>query len=710
MVFFAAPCLVALAPFLGAAIVFAQAQPLSLYVATDGDDAWSGRIAKRNNARTDGPFASLERARNEIRKIKMNEALPPGGVTVYVRGGTYYRTETFNLGQLDSGTEESPIIYRSYEHETPILVGGKPIAGFTLHKGSIVKTDVAKQGFKGIYFRQLFFNGKRQILARYPNIDSNKPYTTGFAYVAGEPRNIYKNIQAESLRVIKCKDTDKRFWANPEDGEVDIFPRFNFHNWVIPISSVNWAQHTITLQDDAFKGIRPQDRYYVRNLLEELDSPGEWYLDRKTWTLYFWPPGTLKNSTVYAPMIENLIWIGRNAKWISILGFSLQCSEGNGVLLDNAENCLVAGNTIKNIGGRIGYTAGVTVNNGKQCSVIGNDIYDVNNYGIQLVGGNVNTLEPANHNAENNYIHHVGELNGHGCGIVLNGVGHHVSHNLIHDTARCGIFGGGNDSVVEYNHIRHVGLMTEDTAGYYVNGNWQTRGLFVRYNYIHDVLGFGRNKSGQWVSPYFAWGIYLDDNYSGATVFGNIVVRTDQGGAFIHCGRDNLIENNVFVDGTVQQMTYSGYTENDPLILTQFGEFRKFKDKPAYAKYPGINKLTPETAWQMVGNKFRRNIIAYSNPKAKLYTYTRNNFPNQNESDYNLIWHFGLPLYLDLPEVPSKQHWKEWKKRGFDTHSIIADPYFVNPKADDYRLKDNSPAFKLGFQPIPTEKIGPYSS
>ena len=252
--------------------------------------------------------------------------------------------------------------------------------------------------------------------------------------------------------------------------------------------------------------------------------------------------------------------------------------------------------------------------------------------------------------------------------------------------------------------------MTEDTAGYYVNGNWHTRGLVIRYNYIHDVLGFGQNKEGRWVSPFFAYGIYLDDNYSGANVFGNIMARTDYGGAFIHCGRDNILENNVFVDGNEQQMTYSGYDMKDPLIGFQFRQFKKFQDKPAYSKYPGITEINLETAGQMVGNKFRRNIIVYRNPKAKLYLHIRDKFQQQNSSDYNLIWHYGYPVYMELPGIPSDRHWQEWKRRGFEKHSVVADPKFVNLEKDDFRLRPDSPAFQLGFQAIPIDRIGPYKS
>ena len=86
-----------------------------------------------------------------------------------------------------------------------------------------------------------------------------------------------------------------------------------------------------------------------------------------------------------------------------------------------------------------------------------------------------------------------------------------------------------------------------------------SRGTQVRYNYFHDILGYGW-ENGRWVSPHFAWGIYLDDNTGGVDVIGNIVARSIRGRLHLHNGRDNLIENNIFIDGRLQQIEYSGWT------------------------------------------------------------------------------------------------------------------------------------------------------
>ena len=703
---------------LGIAFLFtatcALAQPATLYVATNGNDAWTGTLAAPNPAKTDGPFATLERARDAIRAMRKAATPLPGGVAVQVRAGTYELASTFKLAAEDAGTAESPVVYRAMPGEQVVLTGARRLTGFTPWKGQIVKADVGAQGFQGIYFRQLFLDGQRQVLARYPNFDASNPHGGGFAYVDGQPVNMYQDLPQEELRVIQCKAPDARQWAHPEQGEVLIFPRYNWINMIIPIASADPVAKTITLTKDvswgAFKGIRPLDRYYVRNLLEELDAPGEWWLDKDTSTLYFWPPRPLDQATVRAPAIETLVEIGPRADFITLRGFTLEGCEGTAVSLNNASNCVVAANTVHDTGGRLGGSVGVSVTGGRDCGVVGNDMYEICNYAIRLEssGADRDSLTATGHYADNNYIHHIGVLNGHGCGITLSGIGLRASHNLIHDTTRCGIFGGGTDCVVQYNHIRHVNLETEDTGGYYTGASWHVRGLIVRYNYLHDILGYGRTGD-RWTSPHFAWGIYLDDDLSGAHVYGNIVARTTLGGSHIHAGRDNILENNIFVEGANQQMQYSGHEPESWVVKMHLDEFRKAMAKPAYPlRYPELAATDQNTIYLMAGNKFRRNILYYKNPSAKLYQYSRNDAPETNESDYNLIWHFGLPLGINLPGVALDKQWEEWQKRGFDTHSLVADPLFVNPDKDDYRLKPNSPALKLGFEPIPIDKIGCY--
>ncbi len=390
----------------------------TFYVATSGNDTNPGTVEK--------PFATLERARAAVRQFKTHTH-PKSKIEVFVRAGTYELTQTFKLANEDSGTEQAPVVYRAYPNEKALLIGGKRITGFAPYKGNILKANVGAQGFTN-YFRQLFLDGKRMTLARYPNADPVDP-NGGFAYVDGvlpKDSEKYKEKPEYPARQIHYKPSDARSWAHPEQAEVIFFPWHNWLNISVPIASVDKEQRFILLARDtktsagAFSpsGIRPGDRYYVRNLIEELDSPGEWWLDREAHTLYFWPPKPIANLDVYAPTTEDLIEAGSKAAWITIRGFTMECCDRYAVALRGAQNCLVAGNTIRNTaGGRIRGGGGVLVDGGTNCGVVGNDIYDVGDIGITLRGGDTKTLTPGGHYADNNYVHHIGVLNGHGNGI-----------------------------------------------------------------------------------------------------------------------------------------------------------------------------------------------------------------------------------------------------------------------------------------------------
>ena len=154
-------CVVAFSHLPDRDVAAAEMKPgVTLFVAVNGDDSWSGTLAEPNATKADGPLATLDRARDRIREMKKTRPLPTGGVTVVLCEGTYLLPRTFRLDAADSGTAEAPIVYRAAEGEKVRIIGGRPITGFVPYRGSILKADVAAQGFKGIYFRQLFFDGR----------------------------------------------------------------------------------------------------------------------------------------------------------------------------------------------------------------------------------------------------------------------------------------------------------------------------------------------------------------------------------------------------------------------------------------------------------------------------------------------------------------------------------------------------------------------
>ena len=689
-------------------------RPVELFVATDGNDAWSGVLPSPNAEKTDGPFATLVRARDEIRNRKAATG-PAGGFVVSVRGGTYYLPAPFLLQKEDSGEKESPVVYRPHENEKPILVGGRVVRNFKPYQGDVLQADLAAQGFQDLTFtKQLFCEGKRQILARYPNFDADNPYSGGWAYADGEPIPMYKTIPNESKSLLTVKADDMRNWARPTDGWVFVFPRYNWWNNWLRIESLNRETRQVRLKGSASYPIRPNDRYYIYNLFEELDAPGEWYIDYERLVLYFWPPeeGFSRGGEAVLPTLGGIIR-GNHLQYVTFREFTIECCRGDVVRLNDCVDCRVVGCTIRNT-----KDAGISISGGRGCGVIGCDIHEVGTHGVQLQGGERDTLTAGEHFAENNYIHHTGVYYKQGVGIGLSGVGNRASRNYIHDCPRFAVLYGGNDQIIELNHMRHLNLETCDTGATYCGGrDWLSpRGSVVRHNYIHDVFGFGKehHHTGPWITPHYCWGIYLDDNSAETSVYGNIVVRALRGLLHFHCARDNVVENNIFVDGMLQQIEMNGWNDYSKWIDSMGPNYEKYSKLPAWQKYEGLLRGGhPKNAIPMGGNRIHRNIIYYSDPEAMLYKYRggATRFLDDFECDGNLVWHKGGPLLVGgLKDVPAEKQWETWREMGFDRNSIVADPLFVDPENGDYRLRPNSPAFKLGFKPIPVEKIGPYQS
>jgi hypothetical protein len=685
-----------------------------LFVSRAGRDVWSGRLAAPAADGTDGPFATLERARDEIRRRRTaGETAAP--FTVHVRAGRYALARPLQLDARDSGTAAAPVEWRGYRDEHPLILGGKPIGSFTPHEGKIFKADVGAQGFTGVNFRMLLCDARPQILARYPNYDPQNPSAGGFAYVPGQPVNMYTDVPGEDKRTFHYAEADARSWANPTEAEVMIFPRYNWWNNLVRIAALDPATRTITLAADCSYSIRPADRYYVRNVREELDAPGEWYLDRVTTTLYFWPPDGADLTSVFAPTLRTLLQLGTGTAHVTFRGFVFEGCEGTAITFKDTTACRLVASTIRNVGDYSGN--GIAIDGGTANGVVGCDLHDIGSSAISLSGGDQKTLTSAGNFAENNYIHHPGRLYKQGVGVSLRGVGQRAAHNLIHDCPRFAIQFMGNHHVIEFNHVRHVNLETSDTGAIYTGGrDWLgARGSVIRYNYFHDMLGFGFEK-GKWVSPHFAWGIYLDDNTGGVTVFGNIVVRAVRGLIHLHNGRDNTVENNVFIDGTQQQIQLSGWTDKHRYWTTHspamIKAYESVIDQPAWRAMPHMD-LHPRDAVLpdhtiMSGNTFAKNILYWTNPVAN-YVAARSFSFAHNSIDGNLLWHAGQPIRTGQKK-DGGDAWAAWQATGMDRNSVIADPQFVDPARDDYRLRAGSPAFALGFKAIPVEKIGPFAS
>ncbi len=315
-----------------------------LYVSPQGNDDWSGKIAAPNPANTDGPFASMARARDVIRELKKEGTLQHP-VQVLVRGGKYILDQTLIFGPEDSGTPEHQITYQAYPGERPILSGGVVVKNWLPYKGKILQASLP--GVKGGQwkFRQLFYSrqpgelSQRMLRTRYPKLDAENPLYGGWAYMDGPatignqrawdfPEGIGWHMSADMeggvANAFRCKQGFfPRGWSKPWQGELCMFAGFGWGYEILPIKTVDEEKGIVVLTADLPHWDRSQWyvdhsftknlRFYIENMLEDLTAPGEWCLDSEEGILYFWPPEPEPGKQA-SPMQEKS-WSQRLTAW-----------------------------------------------------------------------------------------------------------------------------------------------------------------------------------------------------------------------------------------------------------------------------------------------------------------------------------------------------------------------------------------------------------
>ena len=655
------------------------------FVSPNGDDAAAGTQSR--------PFRTLEHARDAVRRLKQVSGVPHGGVSIFLRAGKYELTHSFTLTAEDSGSENAPIRYRAWGNERVTLTGGRAITNLgpltdpeALRRISPVYhayirqadlralgiTDFGKitpRGFRVFHPAglELFFDGKPMTLARWPNAGD---YVRVSRLPVGEAAKI-KSISSQGSEsgAFFYSGARPSRWASDPGIWVHGYWRYDWADDYAHIRDLDTKTQLITLdRSPGNYGIAAGQRYYYLNVLEELDTPGEWYLDRKHGLLFFWPPakdGSAEVSLVEGPLIDV-----RGASDISIEKLILENGRGDGVDIEDGVRVRVAGCTLRNLG-----NWGAVVQSGADSGVISGDIYATGAGGIRITGGDRKTLTAARNYAVNNHIHDFARwVFTYRPAILLDGVGIRVAHNLIHDAPHTAILIHGNDNVIEYNNIHDVVTETNDAGAFYIGRSYTERGNIVRYNYFHHI---GRPDQD-------ARGVYLDDCSSGTTVFGNIFWRVRQA-VILGGGRDNHIENNVFV-------------ESEPAI--------KMDDRC----------MTSNPVWQgMVRGELKQGIDAIR-PEWDLYL---RHYPDLASIEQYYARGSGVPPEGNVI-ARNIAVGASWVNSGivipadralihFERNLIETDPLFISLQRQNFQLQPDSPAWRSGFEKIPVDKIGLYS-
>jgi parallel beta-helix repeat protein len=671
-----------------------QAKELDFYVSPTGNDALSGTSPAT-------AFATLERAKQAVRLAKEGSQ-DISSIIVFIKGGDYQLDQPLVFTPEDSGTATMPITYEAMPGETVQISGGRRITGWTQGTNGIWQAFIPEVKAGNWYFDQLWVNGNTRHRARMPK--------TGFYQAKGFPEGIPHKYDTKSRSFQFAKGDLDPQWSNLKDVEVIVY-----HYWMdshLPIQSIDAKRNIVTFQfadprqfSDDFARPWHGARYIVENVFEALDAPGEWYLNRGTGILYYMPcPGEDLNTVeVIAPVLTNLVsFVGnpldqKYVQYINIkeLGFShnlfvLPKGDSNG----SGQSALTVPGCIQMTGARFCSFDNCQLNNiGSYAFQLRDgcthDCFSHNTLthlaagGFRANGGAVgsNTLTQTGFNTfTDNTIGYFGEVYAAAAGIILmHSQGNLISHNLIHHGFQCGISVGfvwgympsiSRDNIIEFNHIHHIGQgLLSDMGGIYTLG--VSPGTVIRNNLVHDVDA----------SAYGGWGIYMDEGSSYELIENNVVYNTKDSAFNIHYSREVTVRNNVFAlstDALLQRQRVephiSVFFENNIMYWTQ-------------------GKLLTAT-WVDVPYTF---YIKATPPRTRKMTKTF-------YIDYNL--YYNPNLTVDSVKF-GDESWAQWNAQGEDVHSICADPMFVDASHYDFRLKPESPAFKLGFEQIDMSTVGP---
>ena len=696
------------------------------FVATNGNDSNPGTINK--------PFATLQKARDEIRKYKKTNPLPDGGIVVWIRGGIYSFPKSFILNKQDSGEKGKPIVYRSYNHENVRLTGGiqlnsnwfqpvtsKDPAWSRLNanaRSHIQVLDLKAHGitdlgkltenarFGSNTPMELFEDDKALTLARWPDKDATttylptsrssqiivygdlKPNVTGtyirqdskspvfkrnglvdgkqyyISRVEGKTTNdsrswiISKNdnkplwihsnggynpprefvpyyhggtgipsllkpnskqygfaFTKEGLNdtSFKYSEDNPSQWKNTGDIWINGMLQYAWRNNHTKIKSIDPDKKIINLTEKPIYGIKKgkyKKAYYAYNILEELTTPGEYYIDRKTYKLYVWPEKNVKNSQFSVSINNHIVIYLANASWIELNDLTMEIARERVCVIANGEYNLITNSKLQFSGKSLleiyGKNNGITYS---ELTGAGNDA-------VYIHGGERSSLTPSNNFVINNNIHHNGRWNWTSKeAVTIYGIGNIVKHNNIHDFMHQAIQFSGNNNIIEYNNIYNALTYAEDAGVIYGGNRWDWRGNKINYNFIHDIQN---NYGGSSI-----FGLYFDDTRSGSEAIGNIFYNIDGYGVFMHDGRDNIVENNIFDNVATAYIgtnhaasTVSTVHKSRKNLLERMSDDGvNYKSEPWLSAYPRLAAMPNN--WDKIksgkwlypgGNSFQNNI------------------------------------------------------------------------------------------------------
>jgi hypothetical protein len=604
-------------------------------------------------------------------------------VTVYLRGGTYYSEEPVVFTAADGREDHAGLTVRAFGDERVVISGARRLTGlkWDAYRGGIMKASVPEAG---IVFDELFVNGQLQHSARYPDYDPGARYYNGVAADALDPERTGR-------------------WSNPAGGYVHASHRHEWGGYHWMITGKN-AQGEPELeggwQNNRLMGMHPERRF-VENIMEELDAPGEWFFDRDTRTLYFYPPETvdLPEALLETPQLASLFeFRGTGAepvRNIRIEGLELThtvrtfmntrepllrsdwtISRSGAVLMEGAVRCSVGNCFFNTVGGNAVFFS----NYNRENEVSGCHIAYAGASGVCFVGDPGAVRSPSFEYGEfvpveeldreagpktdnfpaacrvcDNLMYGLGRVEKQVAGVQISMAQDiTVSHNTVYDVPRAGINiseGAWGGHIIEYNDVFNTVLETGDHGAFnswgrdrYWHPNYATMTGIVREHpelILLDAVKTTVLRNNRFRCDH-GWDIDLDDGSGNYHIYNNLCLN---GGLKLREGFHRTVENNIIIN----------------------------------------NSFHPHVWFPAGGDVFARNIVS-----AGYFPIRVNDWGK--EVDYNVF--------------PDRIALEKAQAAGTDRHSVCEDVQYVDAGRGDFRVKEGSAAFAVGFKNFDMDRFG----
>ena len=675
-----------------------------LYIAPDGSDENDGSFSH--------PLATPEKARDLVRAMDKTGKTE---ITVALKAGEY-RVSSIRFTEEDSGTADCPVTWCACGDGEVILNGGVTLPAdrfvpvsdeaklarlpdgakdqvlcLDLHALGITAEQYGKIYAIGCYhtadrydgdytgdiYSELFINDVRQQLARYPN--DGWLETEGVVSEGNHDENA-RNPESEVYHISASLAERISTWETFDDVWAFGYWTADWADASTPIGSVDFEKHTFSPKFVGMFGVHDEIPFRFFNVFEELDSPGEWYLDRDAGTLYLYPPEELSDAVIDFTLTTEPIILCENVHDLSFTGFTVKGTRGDAVRI-TGDRCTVSHCLIKNVGGS------ALSMDGYDNLASENEITHTGKAGITITGGDRTTLKHGNSKADNNLIHDWSEIYyTYQPAVTLGGVGNVCSHNEIYNSPHEAITYGGNDNIVEYNLIHDVCLLSDDAGAIYTGRSWTMYGDVVRYNVIYNIGTPGEH---------YPQGIYMDDALAGQTIYGNLLVNMPCFGLLLGGGRDLTVQNNVVINTKENGVSYDeraiagelsgGWFRHCPIL------WEELENSPWRGEI--WQKAYPQTAG-LHYNADRTDDPMYA-PNAANSRVTGNLFVNFRNELGNIA-----PNPARFSDISGNAVYKMSAMKKL----------FVDPEHGDYTLRSDAPVFDKipGFEQIPLGEIGRY--